>query len=467
MPAHWIGLDVGSSSVRALLLDGSGRARLAARRTLTPERLRGGRVAYDPEAILEAASWCVRAALRRAPPRSVRAVGMCAQRSTFLLWRRADGRPLSPALGWQSRDGICAPSSRDARRVARLTGLRWSVHYSGPRIAALLRRQPALGRALASGRACLGTLDAFLRFRWSRGRVLQTDPTHAQRTLLYSRARGGWDPRLLRSFGVPRASLPHVGPTAGFSEEVPGASVPLTASCGDQQAALYAVEAHAPGAVLVNYGTGAFVLAACRPRAPRPAGLLLAEAVNQDGSRGYALEAPVPTAAGAFRLLSAHPLRASRSRQAFDAPILVAATDGLGAPFWLDSSPSLLLFDRLPDGPSAVAAAEFALAASVHAALERLGRRPHRLMASGGLSNRVGLLQSQADLAGRRVEHARLAEWSALGAALLAAGPARPRRLELSVRRFTPSASGRRRALRAYDTWRRAVDLLLSIGAAF
>lgn len=470
-----MGLDVGSGSVRALRLDAAGRARVVARRPLAPRRESPLRLVYDPLHILEAVSDCLRTALRRG---GARAFGLAAQRSTFLIWQRSDGRPLTPAYGWQSRDGGSPASAAEARRVGRRTGLRWSPHYAGPRAAALLQRRPGLAHLLDSSRACLGTLDAFLLYRWSRGTVFRTDPTHAQRTLLYAPMSGGWDPRLLRRFGVPATGLPQVGPSAGFEVPLPGFGSRLTASCGDQQAALCAVRAMAPGAVLVNYGTGAFVLASCPPGARRPPGVLLAEAVGPGGGRERALEAPVPTAAAAFGLMGVSgaggaligpavphpPSPPGPGERSAAAPLLVAAVDGLGAPFWLDHAPSLLLFERPPRRAQALAVAEFAIAAGVHAALRSLRLRPARLVATGGLSARRSLLQTQADLARRPVERSRQAEWTALGAALLASGPERPRRLDLEIERILPSPS-RGRPLRArYAEWLAAVRFLRSLG---
>jgi glycerol kinase len=144
--------------------------------------------------------------------------------------------------------------------------------------------------------------------------------------------------------------------------------------------------------------------------------------------------------------------------------VLVAATDGIGAPFWLERAPSLLVFDRLPGAAGAAAIAEASIAAAVQAALERLDPYPARLVASGGLSERDGLLTLQATLAGRAVVRASLCEWTALGAALLAAGRRRPRRLRLRLERFSPARSRSREARRSFLLWKRAVKFLESSG---
>ena len=482
MPPCWIGLDVGSGSVRASLLDGKGVLRLVTRRPLHP-RSGAERLTYDPREILAAASACLTGAARRAPRASLLGAGLAVQRSTFLIWRRSDGRPLTPAFGWQSRDGILPRSPGEARSVARLTGLRWSPHYAGPRAAALLRRRPRLRRLLLSGAACLGTLDAFLLYRWTRGATFRTDPTHAQRTLLYSPARGTWEPRLLRRFGIPARCLPEVGPSAGWRLWLPEIGVPLTASCGDQQAAFHAVQICVPRACMVNYGTGAFVLAQAPPRSRRPAGLLLAETASLRGGRARAFEAPVPTGASSFELLRAGGASAPRAarpprlvrrssaraggEKSLSSALLIAATHGLGAPFWIERSPSLLLFDRLPEGPAAEEAAEFSIASSVQAALERLGGPARRLVAAGGLSERDGLLQIQADLLGRPVDRARPAEWTALGAALMSASARRPPRPRVRLERFLPRRQMRSLALARYRVWIASVRFLRRIGPDF
>ena len=469
--------------MRAVALDGRGAIELVARAGLRSRRLSPLRVEYDPEQVLRAATRCLAAALARlGGAGAVRAAGLATQRSTFLVWRRTDGRPLTPAFGWQSRDAGAPPPAAAARRVARLSGLRWSPHYAAPRAALLLRRRPRLRDLLEAGRACLGTLDSFLIFRWSRGDIFRTDPTHAQRTLLYSPARGDWDPRLLRAFSIPRPGLPDIGSSTGLELPLPGLAARLAASCGDQQAALHAVGARSPRACMINYGTGAFVLSPCGPRARRPPGLLVAEALGASGERGRALEAPLPTAAAAFHLLHPAPravaARAgapakgswpgrSASLRGWDpAPLLVAATDGLGAPFWLEQVPSLLLFVRPPDRARAERAAEGSLAASVQAALEALRPAPVRLIATGGLAARDSLVRRQADLAGRPIERAPGMEWTGLGAALAAAGQERPRRLRLPLQQFTPDPRRRGEALREYRLWRRAVRFLKSLAAS-
>jgi glycerol kinase len=282
---------------------------------------------------------------------------------------------------------------------------------------------------------------------------------------LFNPFRGVWDARLLRRFGVPRRGLPRVLPAARYSLPLRRGLPALRASLGDQQAALAAARLAAPGACLVNYGTGAFVLAG-GSRATRrpPRGLLLAEAVDADGKPCRALEAPLPTAAAAFGSIRTASRGSNASAVSLPPPLLVAATHGLGAPWWLDRAPSLLLFEAPLDARQVEAAAEFSIAASVQAAIDRLPTTPKRLLATGGLAGRDRLMSLQATLAGRTMWRPSFGEWSALGAALLAAGPDRPPLWRLEFDRFPPRPRRARREARArYALWLQGARFLASL----
>ncbi|MBI4169055.1 MAG: glycerol kinase, partial [Acidobacteria bacterium] len=275
-----IGLDLGSSSAKALRVSSRGRVMASARRPIATRRAPGGRVEHDPEAILAAALGALCAVARRAAPDE--RFGIATQRSTVLFWDRDSGRPLTPAYSWQDLRGrpLCDRLRREAGRsvtapkdeppdaaVAARTGLRLSPHYSASKIAWALRHVRGLRRALASGRALWGPVGTFLLWHLSRGSIYAVDHANAQRTLLFNLEEIAWDPDLFRLFDIDALLeapvLPALVPTGlapAFPVEVAGRPLRLAALTGDQQAALFGLRCRRPGDISINYGSGAFVL---------------------------------------------------------------------------------------------------------------------------------------------------------------------------------------------------------------
>ncbi|MBK8179076.1 MAG: hypothetical protein IPK67_09365 [Planctomycetes bacterium] len=283
-------------------------------------------------------------------------LALASQRSTFLLWERAGGKPVTPAISWQDRgaeDWIQgrggAARGELAREVRSLTGLELSAHYVGPKLAALFQQDRQLCRAAERGSVIIGTLDSWLLWRWSAGLLHEIDESMAARTLLFEARRGAWSPRLCEIFGVPLAALPRPRPTlrrdAQHLSLLPG-RVELVASVADQAAgALQAVGAAGTG-LLVNFGTGTFVLAPTGKRFVQAPGYLsgllqsrpLPGADDWLRERRFALEGTINAGARLLAQGSADPtVPAAGARAPTSLPddaFCLVDENGLGAPHW-------------------------------------------------------------------------------------------------------------------------------------
>lgn len=303
-----LAIDSGTTAAKAALVSPGGTilglGRVPVRSRFGP----GGRAEQDPEQIVSACRRAVREALDEAGRVDIVAAGITSQRSTFVIWDPATGRARAPAPTWQdtSAADLCQDLESQGGRVRRLTGLPLSPHYSAPKIARTLLRARVAGSRTGRREACFGSVATWLLWRLSRQRVHATDPTQAARTLLMNLGALRWDERLLSLFGVPRSILPQIRPGVGpFGTIVVGArTVPVTASLGDQQAALLAhtgLQTAGRGrAALVNYGTGAFVLVPAGPRRPSVPGLLTSVAWTTASRRRYLLEGTVNAAGAAL-----------------------------------------------------------------------------------------------------------------------------------------------------------------------
>jgi glycerol kinase len=297
-----IGLDIGSSSVKALRLGGRSRRPLVVRRGIATRRAGGGRVEHDGAEILRAALEALRAAGGGSRGAAECSLAIATQRSTLLFWDRAGGRPLTPAYSWQDLRGasICTRLRRrrvaadDAGRrgrsgtgggaqelIAARTGLRLSPHYSASKIAWALRHVRGLRRRVEEGGALWGPLGTFLLWHLSGGALYAVDHANAQRTLLLDLATLSWDPELFGLFGLEallRApALPALLPTVlrpGLPLRLDGRRLRLRAMTGDQQAALFGMRRRRAGDTVINYGSGAFLLRNVGARPVRVLGLL-------------------------------------------------------------------------------------------------------------------------------------------------------------------------------------------------
>jgi glycerol kinase len=334
-----LAVDQGTTSTRAILFGPDGGVAPVfshEHRQFTPAP---GHVEHDPEELLDALSRAIAAA-----PDGVAAVGIANQGESCLAWDAATGRALTPVIVWQD-DRTAADCARlsdaGAAAVVRArAGLPLDPYFSASKLAWFLRAVPAVRAAHAAGRLRLGTTDAFFRDRLT-GRF-ETDVTTASRTALMNLATCGWDPVLCDLFGVPRETLPRITASAGDLGRIGPRGLPLAASLVDQQAALYGQGCHAPGAMKITFGTGAFALAVAGAAPPAPDGGAVPTVAWQVAGAPpvYAVEGGVYSAAAALNW--ARSVGLSPDLAVLDeigdgpagGPVFVPALNGLACPHW-------------------------------------------------------------------------------------------------------------------------------------
>lgn len=462
MPA---GLDLGSSSIKAVLVRRGGGAGGTARRAIATRRMPGGRVEHDAEAMFDAAVSALRAILPKGGRGGPESLGIATQRSTVLFWDRDTGRPLTPAYSWQDLRGapLCGrlrgPLRRGGRSrpaaledlVRERTGLRLSPHYAAAKLAWALAHVRGLRRRVAAGTALWGTLGTFLAWRMSGGALYAIDHANAQRTLLFDLGARAWEPGLFEAFGLAplldAPALPAIVPTSlaqGACLVAAGRALRLEAMTGDQQGALIGLGCRNEGAVAINYGSGAFVLIGTGPRLLRVPGLLTtmvaswrapAGAGDRDETR-FAVEGPVNAAGTAIHWAAARlGLRLRMTdldRRLGEDPgrkrtvHFLPAVSGLGAPRWDPSARPRFAGDVRRASTvdllrAVVESIAFRCAEIVRAAPRRDGAVP--VLAAGGLARCRTLLQAQADLLQRPVVIRESPDATCLGAVLLTRSP--------------------------------------------
>ena len=484
-----LAIDQGTTSTRAMLFDAEGRPRGMAQKELTQLYPEPGWVEHDPEEIWAATLEVCRRALAGAKVGAdeVAAIGIANQRETAILWERQSGRPLHNAIVWQDRRTVeaCRRLSEDGfgGTVAAKTGLVLDPYFSATKVAWLLDHVPGAREAAERGELAFGTVDCFLLFRLTDGRVHATDVTNASRTLLYDIHRQDWDEALLAAFRVPRALLPEVrSSVAAFGETaltLLGATIPITGVAGDQQAAAVGQACLAPGMIKATYGTGAFILLNTGTTAVRSRHRLITTIAYRlaDGATHYAIEGSIFTAGAAVQWLrdklrvitsAAETAELAASLPDNRGVYLVPAFTGLGAPYWEPDARGAILGLTRDSGPAELARAALeAVAYQTHdlmAAMAADGAaRPTALRVDGGMVANDWLLQFLADILALPVARPAVSETTALGAAYLAGlatgfyrSPEAIARQWREERLFAPRMSAETR-VGLLEGWRRAV----------
>jgi len=483
-----LALDQGTTSSRAMLLDRSGNV-IASSQQEFPQILPSpGHVEHDPEAIWSSQLACAREAVARAAvaPEQIAAVGVTNQRETTILWDRSTGRPLANAIVWQSRitADICSQLKADGVEplFRQRTGLVVDPYFSGTKIKYLLDQHEGLRAKAERGEVLFGTVDTWLLWRLSGGRIHTTDYSNASRTLLFNIHTLDWDDELLRLLDVPRAMLPEVRPSSHVFGEVAaehfGRTIPIAGVAGDQQAATFGQGCFAPGEAKNTYGTGCFLLMNTGVQPVQSQNNLLTTiGWGIDGRVTYCLEGSVFVAGAVVQWLrdglgiirqSADVERLAGSVPDAGGVVFVPALVGLGAPHWDPYARGTIL--GISRGTTAAHIARAAVESMAYQSRDLLeamkkdaGMELAMLKVDGGAAVNDALMQFQADVLGVAVERPKLAETTALGSAYLAGlavgywnGTADVAANSALDRRFEPRWPEEQRQ-QVYRRWQKAV----------
>lgn len=441
-----LALDQGTTSSRAIVFDQEARPLATAQQEHPQQYPAPGLVEHDPEALWASQLTTARKAIDLAglSASDIAAIGITNQRETTLLWERATGRPVSSAIVWQDRRtaSVCEQLRRAGaeEQVQHVTGLRIDPYFSATKLAWLLDHVPD-GRARATrGELAFGTVDTFLLWRLTGGRIHATDVSNASRTLLMDLRTLDWDQGMLDLFGIPRQVLPEILPSSHiYGETDPallGVPIPIASMAGDQQAATFGQVCLTPGMVKNTYGTGSFLLmnTGDTPRASRSRLLTTVAWRLADGPPTYALEGSIFATGAAIQWLRDELgiVRSAAETEALAASVsdtggvyFVPAFVGLGAPYWDSEARGAIV--GITRGTSRAHIARAALAAAcfqtrdVLRAMEADAGSPIRcIRVDGGMTANSLLLQMQADVLGLPVLRPAVTETTALGAAFLA-----------------------------------------------
>ncbi len=446
MAKYVLAIDQGTTGSTVMVFDERGRVRARAYSEFTQHYPKPAWVEHDAEEIWRVTHRLIGRACRAARVRmqDLSAIGITNQRETVVVWDRTTGRPIHRAIVWQDRRTAdrCASLTADGLEdeIRRRTGLVIDPYFSGTKVAWLLDHVRGARRKAAAGKLAFGTIDSWLIWKLTGGRVHVTDYTNASRTLLFNIRDRCWDPFLCERLGVEPAMLPEVLPSSGaFGETAPGVvgprPIPIGGVAGDQQAALFGQACFRPGMVKNTYGTGCFILMFTGSEAVASENKLLTTiACDSKGGPAYALEGSIFIAGAAvqwlrdgLRLLA----RASDSEKAarrVDSTLgayLVPAFAGLGAPYWDPSARGALVgLTRGVTADHVVRATLESLAYQTRDVIEAMsadaGRKIRLLRADGGAAANDFLMQFQADILGVAVDRPKVVETTAAGAAFLA-----------------------------------------------
>ena len=439
-----LAIDQGTSSSRAIAFSPEGNEVATEQQAFEQLYPASGWVEHDGEVIWATVLSTTRAVIERlrAAKRPIVAIGLTNQRETTVVWDRRTGIPLHNAIVWQDRRTAdqCRKLANEGREpeVAEKTGLRLDPYFSATKLAWILDRVEGARDLAKAGHVAFGTIDSFLIWRLTRGKLHVTDATNASRTALYDIRKGRWDEGLCELFNVPLNCLPEVRDSAGdfgvTDPSVLGVAVPIRGVAGDQQAALVGQACFAAGELKSTYGTGAFMVLNTGERLVRSANRLLSTIAYQlDGRITYALEGSILSAGAAIQwlrdglgLVSRAPEVEALARSVSNTGgvYLVPAFTGLGAPYWDPDARGALVGLTRATGRGEIARAGLDSVAyqtrDLFDAMAADGIRPASLKVDGGMAQNGLFLQRLADLLEVPILRPTMAESTAFGAACLA-----------------------------------------------
>lgn len=494
MPDIILAIDQGTTSSRAIAFNtrltplGMGQKEF---RQFFPK---SGWVEHDPEEIWASVLAVARAALKKAKarPQSVKALGITNQRETVVIWDRRTGKPIHKAIVWQDRRTapLCAELKAAGHEplFAEKTGLLLDPYFSGTKIRWLLDNVKGAREKAEKGHLAFGTIDSFLIWRLTAGKIHATDATNASRTLLYNIHTGAWDDQLLRILGIPRSLLPEVKDCAAdFGTTDPkllGAAIPICGVAGDQQAASVGQACFEPGMMKSTYGTGCFALLNTGATAVRSRNRLLTTVAYQlDGRRTYALEGAIFIAGAAVQWLR-DGLKLMKSADETGAMAkaadpnqhvyLVPAFVGLGAPYWNAEARGAIFgltraTTRKEIAKAALEAVCYQTCDLLRAMQRDMGGAGNTILrVDGGMTASDWTMQRLADILDAPVDRPPVLETTAVGAAYLAGlragllpNPSEFAKSWKREKRFMPRMNEAEREVK-YAGWQEAVRKLLA-----
>jgi glycerol kinase len=447
MKKYILAIDQGTTSSRAIVFDGEQRIAGVGQKEFTQHFPQDGWVEHDPEEIWESVVWSIRTALEAAKVSAgdIAAIGITNQRETVVIWDRATGNPIHNAIVWQDRRtaAYCAElkAAGHEAMVTERTGLLLDPYFSGTKVKWLLDHIEGARSRAEKGELAFGTVDTFLIWRLTGGKVHATDATNASRTLLYNIGTNQWDDALCALLGVPKALLPEVKDCAadfGIADATLfGAAMPILGVAGDQHAATIGQACFEPGMLKSTYGTGCFALLNTgAEKVPSKNRLLTTIAYRLDGRTTYALEGSIFIAGAAVQWIrdglklvkhasETGPL--ARSADPSQNVYMVPAFVGLGAPWWDAEARGAIYGITRNTGPAEIAKAALeAVSYQTRDLLDAMrkdwqgGAKDTVLRVDGGMVASDWTMQFLADILDAPVDRPTILETTALGAAWLA-----------------------------------------------
>jgi glycerol kinase len=443
-----LALDQGTTSTRAILFDAKGRALAEAGRPLEQFYPADGWVEHDADAIFQTSVEVLREAVQKAARSmdEVAAIGITNQRETVVVWDKATGQPIHKAIVWQDRrtaatcDRLRAAGHES--RVTEISGLLLDPYFSGTKIAWLLDHVDGARARAEAGKLLAGTMDSWVIWKLTGGKVHATDATNASRTLLFDIRKQAWSAEMGEMLNVPLSLMPDVRDCTGDFGETEaallGRAIPIRGVAGDQQAALMGQGCIRPGEMKATYGTGCFMLINTGETAPvSKARLLTTVAARVNGKTSYALEGAIFIAGAAIQWMN-EGLSVGGGPQGVEklaiaarddqGVVLVPAFTGLGAPWWDAGARGAIVGLTRDAGLPEIARAAFDASAlqtrdlieAMRADAPKAFHDKVELRIDGGMSRSVWFSQRLADLTGITVCRATYGETTALGAALFA-----------------------------------------------
>lgn len=439
-----LALDQGTTSSRAIVFDKRGAICSTAQDEYAQIYPKEGWVEHDPFEIYSSQSGVITEALARAGlmKHDIAAIGITNQRETTIVWDKATGRPVCNAIVWQCRRTAerCDRLKRDGLfgMIYEKTGLMPDAYFSATKLEWILDNVAGARERAARGELLFGTVDTYLMWKLSGGKIFATDYTNASRTMLFNIHTLEWDDDLLKLFGVPRCMLPEVKPSGsifGYTDEAEfGASVPIAGVAGDQQAALFGQRCFTPGSVKNTFGTGCFLLMNTGKTAYKSDNGLLTTLAAGFGKPDYCLEGSVFVGGAVVQWLrdSMRMIRSAAETENYANRVedtlgvyIVPAFVGLGAPYWdAYARGTVTGLTRGAKKEHFIRAALESIAYQVNDVLIAMradcGQEVNTLAVDGGASANNFLMQFTADITGAEVVRPQIVETTALGACLLA-----------------------------------------------